>query len=566
MLQQNCKLEEKHETVLLDVLNAVVRLRLQRLAEAQTDRKKTKAQRESDQEEQAEMARRLTLLIPDLLKKFGALPEAAALCLRLERELSLDVFEELRQNTALTALLDDINKQFLTHHNERVLVEAVGSMLHAQENEELKEVIHLKFQALWDDLINTFDALRGGKDFSVRGNLEQNILVGVSNIVLKIAQLSKVSDAAILDEIVAPAKSRSKSKKAAPSSPPIASILQILDRGLPSDDLDAEMNDAEDTLVCHAMSALFTYFIWKCKECMDHIEAGTSMPEDDLTVLVDRRDACITSLMPIIEHRKGADDVRLEAANLLIDVYNMYRSLKAKKENLTRSTPKKVQGRVSSANEDETSDDWESLVQEVDTQTIKHLLHTLSAMENNLAKLANKRLEEPDVDDDPVDPDDEPESDEEEENTRSYEDKQVRLLIAEERLCQYGGRLVQACLVGSLGKEGGEVVKKRLERNKMKLTATWKEVVSHLDAQKFVKKAKKGPAKPAAKAGKSKEVVIESDDEAENEVPGDEIEDEEMADVDVDAEQEDGQANGVDGAEEERSPEREGDEESILGD
>jgi cohesin complex subunit SA-1/2 len=279
-------------------------------------------------------------------------------------------------------------------------------------------------------------------------------------------------------------------------------------------------------------------------------------------VLVERRDACITSLMPIIEHRKGADDVRLEAANLLIDVYNMYRSLKVKKANLNR-TPNKAQGRVSTADEDETSDDWESLVQEVDTQTIKHLLHTLSAMENNLAKLANKRLEEPDVDDDPVDPDDEPESDEEEENTRSYEDKQVRLLIAEERLCQYGGRLVQACLVGSLGKEGGEVVKKRLERNKTKLTATWKEVVNHLDTQKFVKKQKKGAAKPAAKAGKSKEVVVESDDEAENEVPGDEIEDEEMVDVDV--EHDEGHANGVDG-EEEREMEREGDEESILGD
>lgn len=573
MLQQNCKLEEKHETVLLDVLNAVVRLRLQRLAEAQTDRKKTKVQRESDQEEQAEMARRLTLLIPDLLKKFGALPEAAALCLRLERELSLDVFEELRQNTALTALLDDINKQFLTHHNERVLVEAVGSMLHAQENEELKEVIHLKFQALWDDLINTFDALRGGKDFSARGNLEQNILVGVSNIVLKIAQLSKVSDAAILDEIVVPAKSRSKSKKAAPSSPPIASILQILDRGLPSDDLDAEMNEAEDTLVCHAMSALFTYFIWKCKECMDHIEAGTSMPEDDLTVLVDRRDACITSLMRIISHRKGADDVRLEAANLLIDVYNMYRSLQAKKANLHR-TPKKTQGRVSTAIGDETSDDWESLVQQVDTNTIKHLLHTLTAMESHLAKLANKRLEDPDVDDEPVDPDDEPLSDdEEEETTRTHEDKQVRLLIAEERLCQYGGRLVQACLVGSLGSEGGAVVRKRLERNKTKLTATWREVVGHLDAQRVGKKGRKGGARAAAKGGRSREVVVESEEEGGEEVPGDEIEDEEMADVeadvdvDVDGENEEGRANGGDGEEErETGQEQEADEESILGD
>ncbi|KAH6642019.1 STAG domain-containing protein [Boeremia exigua] len=559
MLRQNCKLEEKHETALLDVLNAIVRLRLQRLADAQTDKKKTKTQRDNGQEEQAEMARKLTLLIPDLLKKFGALPEAAALCLRLERELSLEVFDELRQNTALAALLDDINKQFLTHHNERVLIEAVGSMLHAQENEELKEVIHLKIQALWDDLINTFDALRRDKDFSARGNLEQNILVGVSNIVLKIAQLSKVSDAAVLDQIVAPAKSRAKSKKAVLDSPPIASVLQILDRGLPSDDLDEETNEAEDVLVRHAMSVLLTYFAWKCKECLDHIEAGTSMPDDDLTTLVERRDACVTSLMTIIENRKGADDVRLEAANLLLDSYNMFRSLKAKKAGLNR-TPKKVQGRASKAHEDDSSDDWEALAQDIDTPTAKFLMQVLTAMENNLAKLANKRLEEPDVDDDPVDPDDEPESDDEEsESTRTQEDKQVRLLIAEERLCEYGGRLVHACLVGSFGAEGGEAVKTRLERNKAKLTLTWKEVVGHLDAQKFVKKPRKAPAKPAAKPGKSKEIIIDSDDEEEeeNEVAGDEIEDEEMADPD--------QEEQVNGDAEEHAPE-EADEESILGD
>jgi cohesin complex subunit SA-1/2 len=558
MLRQNCQLEEKHETALLDILNAVVRLRLQRLADATTDRKRTKAQRDNDQEEQAEMARKLTLLIPDLLKKFGALPEAAALCLRLERELSLDVFEELRQNTALTALLDDINKQFLTHHNELVLIEAVGSMLHAQENEELKEIIHLKIQSLWDDLINTFDALRRGKDFSARGNLEQNILVGVSNIVLKISQLSKVSNAAILDQIVAPAKSRGKSKKAAIDSPPITSILQILDRGITSDDLDAESNEAEDLLVRHAISVLLTYYVWKCKECMDHVEADTTMPDDDLTALVERRDTCVTSLMAIIENRKGADEVRLEAANLILDIYNMFRSLKVKKAQLKQRTPKKPQSRASRGGDDDASDDWEALAQEIDTSTVKLLMQILTAQENNLAKLANKRLEEPDVDDDPIDPDDEPESDDEgSENTRTQEDKQVRLLIAEERLCQYGGRIVQAYLVGSLGTDGSEVVKKRLERNKAKLTTTWKEVVGHLDAQKFVKKPKKAPAKPAAKAGKSKEIVIESDEEGENEAPGDEIEDEEMNDAD---------AEQVNGEPEELTAEREADEESIIGD
>lgn len=559
MLRQNCQLEERHETVLLDILNAVVRLRLQRLAEAHADRKRTKAQRESDQEEQAEMARKLTLLIPDLLKKFGALPEAAALCLRLERELSLDVFQELRQNAALTALLDDINKQFLTHHNERVLIEAVGSMLHAQENEELKEVVHLKTQALWDDLISTFDALRRGKDFSARGNLDQNILVGVSNIVLKIAQLSKVSDAAVLDHIITPAKSRGKGKKAALDSPPIASVLQILDRGVPSEDLDAETNEAEDTLVRHAMSLLLTYFIWKCRDCMVHVEEGTTMPDDDLTILVERRDACITSLMTIIENRKGADDVRLDAANLLLDIYNAFRSLKTKMAKLSR-TPKKAQGRALRGNEDDASDDWEALAQNIDTATIKTLMQILTATENNLAKLANKRLEEPDVDDDPVDPDDEPESDDEEsEDTRTQEDKQVRLLMAEERLCVFGGRLVHAYLAGSLGDEGGEAVKKRMERNKAKLTPTWKEIVNHLDVSRVLKKAgKKAPVKPAAKTGKSQEIIIESDEEDEVEVPGDEIEDEEMADADQDE-----QINGAEGIDE---GEGDAEEEDILGD
>jgi cohesin complex subunit SA-1/2 len=570
MLRQNCQLEEKHETALLDILNAIVRLRLQRLAEAQSDKKRTKAQRESDEEEQAEMARKLTLLIPDLLKKFGALPEAAALCLRLERELSLDVFQELRQNAALTALLDDINKQFLTHHNERVLIEAVGSMLHAQENDELKEVIHLKIQALWDDLINTFDVLRRGKDFSRRGNLAQNILVGVSNIVLKIAQLSKASDTAILDQIVAPANPRGKSKKAALDSPPISAVLQILSRGVPSDDEDVETGEAEDTLVRHAMSLMLTYFAWKCRECMIHIEEGTTMPDDELTLLVERRDTCITSIMTILDNRKGADDVRLEAANLLLDIYNMFHSLKSKKSKIDR-TPKKAQGRVSRSNDD-AGDDWEALAQDIDTPTAKLLMQILTATENNLAKLANKRLEEPDVDDDPIDPDDEPESDDDDaEDSRTQEDKQVRALIAEERLCVFGGRIVHAVLAGSLGSAGADAVKKRMERNKTKLTPTWKEVVNHLDTAKFTKKAKKTPAKQSAKAGKSKEIVIESDEEEDVEVPGDEIEDEDMADADAEEEEEpvngadDVDAN-VDAEAEDAAAQREPDEESVLGD
>ena len=567
LLRQNCQLEEKHETTLLDILNAVVRLRLQRLAEAQSDKKKTKAQREADKEEQADMAKTLSVFIPRLLKKFGALPETAALCLRLERELNLDVFQELRQNAALTALLDDINKQFLTHHNERVLTEAIGSILHAQGNDELKEVINLKVQALWDDLINTFDTLRRGKDFSQRGNLQHNILAGVSNIVMKMAQLSRASDTSVLDHIAAPARSKGKGKKAALETPSISSLLQILDRGVPIEDADADVEETEDKLVHHAMSLMLIYFMWKCRDCAVHIEEGSSMPDDELTALVERRDACITALMRIIESRKGADEVRLEAANLLLDIYNMFRSLKAKQGKAAR-TPKKAQGRASTS----TSDDREALSQSIDTDTAKTLTQILTATEMALAKLANKRLEEPDVDDDPIDPDDEPESDEEEDgDERTQSEKQLRTLLAEERLCHFGARLVQAVQVGSLDSPEDDSMRRRLERNKGKLTPTWREVVGYLDA---VRQAKRGAkkAKPAkeAKPSKSEAIVVEDESEEELEVHGDEIEDEEM---------EDAEAEGVDGEEEEQGNvdededegenapgEKDIDEESILGD
>lgn len=557
MLRQNCRLEEKHETTLLDILNAVVKIRLQRLAETQRDKKKTKAQREADKEEQAEMGKRLSVLIPQLLKKFGALPEAAALCLRLERELNLDIFQELRQNAALTALLDDINKQFLTHHNERVLNEAIGSILHAQGNDELRDMIGVKIQALWEDLINTFDALRRGRDFSTRGDLDPNILLGVSNVVLKMAQLAKASDTAVLDHVAAPTKSKGKSKKgAAITTPPITSLLQILERGVPTTDLDPNTDSAEDLLVRHTMALMLVYFMWKCRDCATHVEDGTTIPEDDLTALCERRDACIATLMSIMESRNGADEVRVEAANLLLDVFNMFRSLKARKPK-TAKTPKKTQG----CSQPELEDDWESLCREIDHPTAKILLQILTAAESNLAKRAHKRLEEPDVHDDPIDPDDEPEDSDDEAEVEG--DRQLRTLLAEERLCMFGGRMVQAVQAGTLDYDGEGTVRKRLERNKTKLTPTWKEVVNHLDVAKSLKKGGRRTAKPTkepARPGKSKEIVVEDDSDEEEEQDHDPIEDEEMVDGDAE-EHVNGEAAAENGVAE-PSPEPE----SVLGD
>jgi cohesin complex subunit SA-1/2 len=563
LLRQNCKLEENEETALLDILNSAVRLRLQRLAETQKDKKKTKAQRDLTKAEQEDTAKKLTVLIPQLLKKFGALPEAAALCLRLERELNLDVFQELRQNTALTALIDDINKQFLTHHNERVLMEAIGSILHAQGNDELKELVMHKTQALWDDLSGTLDALRRGRDLLVRGNMEPNILAGVSNIVLKMSELAKASAPTVLDHIAPPSKARSKSQKNVTlATPPITALLEILDRGIVTTSLESDVDEAEDALVRHTMSLMLFYFLWKCKELSTHIEEGTMIPDEDLTTIVERRDACITALMRVVESRKGADELRVEAANLLLDLYNMFQALKSKKARTMGS--KKSNGPTT----DEPNDDWEALCQDIDEPTVKLLLQTLTALENNLGKRLQKRLEEPDVDEDPIDPDDEPESsDEEGEDEQVQNQKQIRTLRAEERLCTFGGRIVLGISAGTLDVDS-DAIRKRLERNKTKLTATWKEVVGYLDTNKHIKAkgGKKAPsAKENAKAAKSKEIVIEDDSEEEEQEQGheqeDPIEDDEMADAE---EQVNGGAPEPDenGAEPEQSPEHE----SVLGD
>lgn len=560
MLRQNCKLEENEETALLDILNAAVRMRLQRLAEAQKDKRKTKAQRDSDRLEQEEMAKKLTTLIPQLLSKFGALPEAAALCLRLERELNLEVFQELRQNTALTALLDDINKQFLTHHSERVLGEAVGSILHALGNDDLREMVDLKTKALWDDLSGTFDALRRGRDISVRGSMEQNILSGFSNIVLKMSELAKASEPTILDIIPAPTKSRSKGRNAVLDTPPITSLLQILDRGANPPD------EAEDTLVRHTMSLMLPYFLWKCKHLTTHIEAGTPIPDDDLTAIAERRDTCIQALMSILDSRRGADELRVEAADLLLDLYNLFCALRSIHAKATAAkTPRKTNGRAAVL-----TDDYLALCQTIDAPTLRSLLSLLSSLESSLAKRLRRRLDESTpLDSDPIDPDSDPESSDDEEEGDDEEaaarhtQNQIRALLAEERLCTYGSRLVHAVQVGSLGKEGEGNVRARLERNKGRLSVSWREVVGFLDVGKQVKA--KGKKAPVQRGAKSKEIVAEDSSEEEREEDHDEQEENEGEEDERMGDEED-RVNGEENGEDGEGGAEDGEMESVLGD
>ena len=518
MLQQNCRLTEREEIILLEILNATVKLRLTHASESDKDKKtkKTKAQKRELLETQEEAASHLAVLIPRLLKKFGALPDAASSVLNLERVLNLDVFQELRQDSTLAALLDDINKQFLTHGNERVLMEASEALRHAQSYEELKEITEGRVQALWDETMNAFNTLKKGRDLTTRGSLSANVLTGVSNTVLRIANLASISDCTEILET-------------APAAPPISALIDLIGRGVPAADLDPETDAQEDVLTSTTFRALLPYFMWKVSHWATHLQAGTAIPDADVTAVAERRDACIIALTQVMEERRAADDLRLDAACLLLDLYNMFPALRTAR---ARASAKQARGSRGAGD-----DDWEALEQEVDAPVQRLLLSILGAAEKAFAKRADKTLEAGDVDDEPVDPDEEPESESEDEaddmDEAAREEKQHRALIAEQRLCELGSRIVMGVAAGVLdGKEGkkGEIgpVRKRLERNRARLGQNWKEVVAHLDVAKKEKtkggvKAKAKAKQPQGKAGskekstKSEEIIIEDDEDDEEE-------------------------------------------------
>ncbi|KAL8962770.1 MAG: hypothetical protein Q9183_005102, partial [Haloplaca sp. 2 TL-2023] len=192
MFKKRCQLTEAEEMILLEVLNAAVKQRLLQAADAQTDKKskKSRTRAEDAQMNQEQVARRLAQYLPRLLRKFGANPATAAIVLRLEHVLDLDIFQELRlESTTFASLLDDIKKQFLTHVDQGVLTEASNAMLHARTFEDLEEVTEEKLQGLWSDTINALQHIVKSKA-SGRGY----DISGFGNVVSRIANLASISD------------------------------------------------------------------------------------------------------------------------------------------------------------------------------------------------------------------------------------------------------------------------------------------------------------------------------------------------------------------------------------
>ena len=478
-LESRCKLNEKEITLLLELLNVAVKARLSEAVEAETDKRghRKKAQQEASREIRESTALRLAKILPQLLKKFGSNPSTASAVLRLGQILDLKIFQELRQDsTTYASLLDDINKQFLTHTDQGVLAEASTAILHARRFEDLEEVTESKVQELWDDTISTLRALMSSR--------QDDNMSELCNTVRRIAYLASISDCVTVLDL----EGRPASKKKV-NAQTIASPLSLLMDLIRDPELDnAAGEQADDTLISAVKAVLF-YYMWTVRSLQTAIPSGTAISKfPDLALFTQ-------SLETLVDNRPAASPVRLVALGTILDIYTLFVTFRHVKLPPNHQSAHEIQ----------------SLIQHIPSSTESLILSTYTALEKSFAKKSHRPLEAAPDDDLASDPEDS--SDDEDEDEPNH--AQQETLIAEKRLCELAGKMVLSILGRVLDCEGPNKgrIRERLKRNKMKLGSNFKEVLAYLDDPK-PKAKKRAPAK--------KKVVTPAETEDEDEGSGEE--------------------------------------------
>lgn len=481
-LESRCKLNEKDAVLLLELLNVAVKARLSEAVEAETDKRgpKTKAQKAASREIRESTALRLANILPQLLKKFGSNPSTASAVLRLGQVLDLEIFQELRQDsTTYASLLDDINKQFLTHTDEGVLAEASTAILHAREFEDLEDVTEGKVQELWDDTVSTLRALMSSR--------QDDNVSELCSTVRRIANLASISDCvAVLGLEV-----RSASKqKANPQS--TASPLSLLMEIIRSPELDNGAGEEADETLINAVKAVLFYYMWTVRSLQMAIPSGTAISEfPDLGPFAE-------SLETLVDNRPAASLVRLAALGTVLDIYTLFATFRHVKVPPNHENAREIQ----------------SLVQHIPTSAEALISSTYTALEKSFAKKSHRTLEAAPDDDLASDPEDSSDDEDEDEPNQAQQEN----LMAEKRLCELAGKMVFAIVGRVLDCEGPNKgkIRERLKRNKLKLGSNFKEVVAYLDGPK--PKAKKRAPPPTTKRGGKKAVqAVEIEDEEEEE-------------------------------------------------
>ncbi len=509
--KERCQLNEKQEVLLLQILNVAVKSKLGEALESETDKKgkRTKARMVESRETQESTAIHLAQIIPQLLKKFGSDPATASAVLRLEHVLNLEIFQELRQDsTTYSALLDDINKQFLTHADQAVLAEASTALLHARSFEDLEEITESKLQELWDENINTLAKV--ATDPEADGYLED-----LCTTVHRIANLASISDCVAHFQSMPQTEPKRGTGEATSIYNTLIHLLNDF-----HDENDAPPGETErvNELLLSVMKGLLFYYMWHARA----LHATVTNPTSTLSRCPDYSDFA-TVLHAIMESRSGTDPVRLAAAGTYLDLYTLF------------ATFRHVNATQAEDNQDSESD-IQKLVRHIPPEVHPLIVSIYTACERQFAKKTRRTLE-PAIDDQvdvasaPEDPEDEEEDEDANSGGGPNEQAQAVKLLAEKQLCELAGKMVLAIVGRVLDSDGPHKgkVRERLERNRRKLGPNFKEVVAFLGGEKPAKGRRKGAIKKenakSKKQGKSRQIVEESEEEEEEEEEEDDEDD-----------------------------------------
>ncbi|KAL9045431.1 MAG: hypothetical protein Q9214_001523, partial [Letrouitia sp. 1 TL-2023] len=458
IFRERCQLNEKEEMMLLEVLNVAVKQRLTEAIEGEADKKgkRSKSRVDESRATQENITLHLAQVLPNLLKKFGANPANASAVLRLEHILNLEIFQELRQDsTTYASLLNDINKQFLTHADQNVLTEASNALLHARSFEDLEEVTEGKVQELWADTINSLRSL-----VSVKEKGRTIKFSSLCNTLRRISNLASISDCvAVFD-----AKERSTSKHNTPAmtAPPLHIITDLI-----SDDIFSE--DEQDTgdldeVVANAIKAVLFYYMWlvrSLKLSLINKTARASAALPDYSAFAE-------SLTSIMNARSGPDTrtnpLRLTAASAYLDLHTLFASLRPASSD-SKSRPNDAIATTAAVGQVD-DNAISSLAANIPASTQALLLSIFVATEKHYARLSHRVLDRPDpndpVDDAPMDFFSSDSDDDDEDDgvgndaVASDERRRTAVLKAEKALCEIAGKMVLGVLAGVFADGGGK--------------------------------------------------------------------------------------------------------------
>ena len=507
------------EAILLDVLSSAVKSSLTHPSEHDRSRKKHQTSKDGEDVSISpeETATELVTVIPQLLSKFGAEPDTAAIVLRLAHFPDIEVFKQLRQNTnKYEKLLDEIVTQFNRHDDKRVLSEAAAALLHSRQYDELEEVADSKISNLWETTITALHNFDKTYELSSRGNLEESPLRELSTVLLKISKLASLSSC--VDILEAEGDSSESTM-----TPVIQILANIVHRGKyePLDDQD--IDDLEDEVVSYAIKTCQFYFMWKTLAYNTLLSSGHNVADADLDRLSVLRQTFRRHLIETLSSRAAIDQLRLFATGSLCDLHLTFATL--------RSAIDKLRPASSSGSPSAEADKYKTLIQEIESGLIPELISIFDGTEKQYAKKIkkDKLLNEPAEDEDPI-ADDEEDEEEDEDESLSEEERLAAELKAEKALCDLTGKyvlVITARLVDNKGTHAGKL-RRRLLRNQNKLGHNFKEVVTYLDEEKLAERTRKKVAntnsttsKPQ-KAQLSEALVIEDDDIFDNTPPPEE--------------------------------------------